>query len=317
MIDAPPTIASGRGEFPYERGKHLIVASVMHTFGDESGIERNATYCIIAGYIAAPKQWAKFRRQWRRILRKYHVPEFHAWDFYQPERRKRTEHYHGWSEEKECEFLAALLRTINECDIRPIGVAIHVPSFNAFDHDERRYLSGGLLATHAFGHPDGSTVVLKEDFKSSGAPSRPYMAIFQRFVGEALLKAPSKTTVHFTFDIQNLLAPRAIETFHEQFKSGHLPPHLEAKAGTIRYAKSIEEEPLQAADLCAYFWNRELNKSVRGRLLRQTAEAFAVKSHCMTVFNREHLQKILDSTLDDAVAQIKRVQERLGHGQQE
>jgi hypothetical protein len=312
MMNAPPTIASSRGKFPYERGRHLIVASVMHTFGDESGIEGSATYCIIAGYIAAPKEWEKFRRQWRRILRKYHVPEFHAKDFYQPERRKRIKHYDGWPKEKESEFLVALLRTINECDIHPIGAAIHVPSFNAFDHDERRYLSGGLLATHAFGHPDGSTVVLKGDFKSSGAPSRPYMAIFQRFIGEALLKAPPKTIVHFTFDIQNALQVRAIETFHEQFKSRHLPPDLEAKAGSIRYANSVEEEPLQAADLCAYFWNRELNQSVRGRLLRQTAEAFAVKSHYMTVFDREHLQGMLDSTLDDAVAQIKRVQERLG-----
>lgn len=288
------------------------MSGIWHVFGDESGIEDSAEYCIIAGYIGAPRQWEKFRRAWRKILHRYHVPEFHAKDFYQPKRRKHVPHYAGWSDDRASAFLAALLKIINARDIDPIAAEIHVPGFNSLDHEERRYLTGGLLETHAFGNEDGSAVVFTEDFQSSGAPSRPYMAIFQRFVGEALMKAPPDTMVHFTFDIQNALQTRAIETFQEQFKSGHLPSDLEAKAASIRYADSVDEEPLQAADLCAYFWNRASNNAVRGRLLRQTAEAFALKPHRMTRFRREHLQKILDSTLDDAVAQIERVQKWLG-----
>ena len=305
-------MARGRGAFAYERGKHLIVSGILHTFADESGIENTAQYCIIAGYIGPPRQWQRFRREWRRVLRKYRVPEFHAKDFYQPERRKNVAHYAGWSEDRASDFLAALLTAINDRDIEPISTSVDVPAFNSFDHDERRYLTGGLLATHAEGYEDGSTVVLTEGFKSSGAPSRPYMAIFQRFVGEALIKAPANTKVYFTFDTQTTFQVRAIETFQEQFKGGFLSADREAKAAGIRYADSLYEDPLQAADLLAYFWNRVAHEAVRSRLLLQTRDALTLKPHAMSYFKRKHLQNILDSTLDDAKAQIKRVQKWLG-----
>lgn len=282
-----PCLKGGKGPFPFERGRHLEVSGILYTFGDESGIEDAAEWCILAGYVGEPRQWERFRREWRRVLRKYRVPEFHAKDFYQPERRKHVPHYADWPDERPSSFLAALLTVINERNIDPIAVSL----------------------------PDGKTMVFTEDFKSSGAPSRPYMAIFQRFVGEALLKAEEGTSVHFTFDTQNVMQARAIETFQEQFKGSYLPAGLRKlgeRAASIRYADSVSEEPLQAADLCAYFWNRASNDAVRGRLLRQTAEAFAVKPHRMSQFNREHLQRILDSTLDDAIKQINRVQKALG-----
>jgi hypothetical protein len=305
-------MVGGRGDFPYDRGKHLIVSARVYVFADESGIEDAAQYCLIGGYIGPPRQWQKLRRKWDKVLDQYGVPSFHAKDFFQFEKRKNREHYKDWSAKKLSHFLAALLTIINQRDLDPLSAGIYVPDFNTFSDEDRQYLTGGIRKVRAVGYGDGSTETTLGDFVTSGAPSKPFFGVFQRFVGDALLKAPPDTLVNFTFDRQDQYEARTVETFYEQFTNGHLPAELERKVGKIGHDKSADEPALQAADLLAYVWNRVMNETVRGTLLQQAVAAFSIKQPSMTVFRREHMQQIVDETTKSTLTKLEQVQKWLG-----
>ncbi|HEY8767484.1 MAG TPA: DUF3800 domain-containing protein [Dehalococcoidia bacterium] len=283
----------------------------LYAFADESGIEGTGAYCIIAGYIGSPRQWDNLRHAWQAVLVKYGVPEFKAIDVFQPARWVHRPHFRDWSEARMQTFLGELLSIIDRRRIDPIGGALHVPAWNALTHNQRRFFTGGMLGTKAVIYADGSVRVTPK-FKTSGAPSRPYMGVFQAFVGEALEKTPTGAVVNFVFDRQNVIESRAVETFHELFKNGQLPDELKAKLGDITYADSHREEPLQAADLYAYFWNRFLGRSVRGALLRQVGDSVSGKKHRMKVFHREHFNAMWNQLATDQAETIQSAVEKAG-----
>ena len=102
-------LRGGKGRYPYHIGKHLIAALHLWAYGDESGIDERAKYCLILGYIAAPLQWQRFNELWKMALKNYEVPEFHSIDFFPRDRqRSSTNPYRGWSDERRIEFYRAL-----------------------------------------------------------------------------------------------------------------------------------------------------------------------------------------------------------------
>jgi len=296
-------LAGSAGAFPYEVGRHLIVASMLYTYADESGVEGDPEWAILAGYMGGPRQWSGFKSRWSEILRRHGVSEFHAVDFYPRRRREHVDCYRGWSDPKSSAFLAELLGAINSHHIVPIACAIHVPGWRALPEPDRQFLSGGHLHTRVgIDLETNDAVFIPLEFKTTGAPNRPILGVFQRFVGEALLLAREDATVHFTFDTANSLDVRTRETFDEQFKRGNLPDELERKVGGITFADSAKEPALQAADLYAYFWQRQLRQESRPSFLhRQTADAVSRKKHHLTTIAREHLLGQIEMMKADSV----------------
>ena len=58
------------------------MVSEIFAFGDESGVQRNPSYCAVCGYIASPNMWKKFRVKWIAALNENHINEFHAKQFF-------------------------------------------------------------------------------------------------------------------------------------------------------------------------------------------------------------------------------------------
>lgn len=279
------------------------MASVLYTYADESGTDGDPEWCIIGGYMAGPRSWTQFQRRWAGTLRAYgDVPEFHAKEFFQASRRQHIPHYRGWSERKCSRFLSELLDIINSHHVVPVCCALHVPSWNELKHDDRRFLSGGVAKTSvSINWQTEEAQFSRTGWVSSGVPSRPLYGVFQRFVAECALLAREDSVVHFIFDRQNSLEPRTRETFDEQFKRGNLPQELEDRLGGISFDDSKRAEPLQAADLYAYFWNRALREALTTPLLRQTAEAVAKKKHHVSTLGKKELEGMLAHAEADVI----------------
>ncbi len=227
------------GRYPYNKGKHVMAILNLYAYADESGIHENPSFFVLAGYIASPRQWDIFCKDWRNVLNSFSVSEFHAKDFFQLKARQIHEQYNQWSEGKKRYFISELSKAINSHRLYPIGCAVDVKAFNSFTIGERRYLTGG-----GWDHKKGI-------FKTTGKPSAPYFAAFHYYVRAALDRTPDKTKLHLVFDRQNVMESYAHQTFEEMVAlSGRMLGS--EKLDSIVFNMSSSKPQLQAADLFTY-----------------------------------------------------------------
>lgn len=87
-----------------------VVVAVLKAFVDESYDGKGDVYTV-AGFISTPLKWDAFTRQWRRVLRKFHVRVFHMADLQSGE----GEYKKGWDgEQKRIDFLTELTKVIEK-----------------------------------------------------------------------------------------------------------------------------------------------------------------------------------------------------------
>ena len=133
---------------------------------DEAGIQGDAPFCTIAGYIAQVAEWDLFERDWRFILDQYmvNVPlehrYFHALEFYGSDWK-----YRHWSSSKRASFETALFESIRDRGMALFMSCVDSRVFHSLTEDERRYLTGG--------QHNGMK------WKKHGAPTKPYFLPFQ------------------------------------------------------------------------------------------------------------------------------------------
>jgi hypothetical protein len=266
-------LAGSRGEYPYHEGKHLI-AVAHYAYGDDSGSHRGAEFTLILGYIASPRQWKLFRRDWGAALKMLPVPkgdkkrEFHAKEFFQRATWKSPNSpYHRWSNEKAATFLGHLLDTIHRYDLVPIGGGVNNKDFFAYSEPLRRYLTGATLLTMTRWYEDTFEITDKL-LEHDSAPNRPYFVAFPGFLVQAMqaCAAGGEPEVHLYLDRKRESETRALEAFNS-FKDRSGEPNA-AKLATLTFADSDKEEALQAADLYAHVWYRKLTESMNRELLR-------------------------------------------------
>lgn len=214
----------------------VAMAVELLVYADESGIHSDASYCVICGYFASPRQWRLFEESWTLTLQAYGVPEFHAYDFF-TRGVKRSGHYRDWARERAKAFINGLLSNVASCRLHPVGGAVDVRGFKEFSDDERRFLTGGVLGA------DGSWL-------TTGAPSKPYYVAFQILLTEAAQRAKENATVHFVLDQQRDLAPWA-EMLFKRIASERRHK-LWDRLGQISYADRRKAVCLQAADLYSH-----------------------------------------------------------------
>jgi len=222
-------------KFPYNEGNPLIVAVEYWYFGDDSGTHAGARWCVVSGYIGTAKQWDRLRRDWRDILRRFHVEEFHSTSFFQG-----RSPYRAWGASKRDSFLSKLIAAVNQRKLRPIGTIVDVETFNNYTLGERRVLTGGAPS-------------LNGKLLTSGAPKNPYFVALQGVIAQATLRVSDESTVHFILDSQGALENRVHETF-EEIKQRMVEKHR-SKLGNLTFAESKKEPAVQAADLNAFSWS--------------------------------------------------------------
>lgn len=231
-------------------------------YGDETGTHEESQFCAVLGYVGSPRQWKLFRRDWRRIVGK--DQEFHAQKFFQRESwRSSKSPYHNWSDKKARDFLNQLLDIIHRQQIVPIGFAYDVADFKALDLHERKLLTGATNVTR--------TRVRKGELKvtdkliGSGKPSEPYMLGFNYIITEALKAAPANAKVNYVFDRRERSEAWARMAYEQIMRYSEIP-QIRDRLGQLSFDDSINCEPLQAADLYAYVWNRLLHESMNADL---------------------------------------------------
>lgn len=256
-------IVAANGKYPYNEGKHLIIAFELEAYGDESGTQGNPKYCLLLGFVGAPLVWESFNIAWNAILSKYNVQEFHATHFFHLERCQSHEYqYKDWTSARRLEYLKALLLVIASHQIVPVGWAVDVGAFNSLTLEDRRYLTGAYLETTFHGKSlvgvgNPFSMSFQRKFKTSGAQSRPYMFLFGRFFHDVLEISPPDALIHVILDC-NQLAPIANETFCRMWKGKHPGGQ---QFDTLTYADSKTKPQLQAADLLAYSWHRSITSN--------------------------------------------------------
>lgn len=225
MLDDKALIG-GRGSYPYNKGINLIVALNFLVYLDESGIHNDATWCILAGYIASPHQWTLFRHDWNEILKRHNLKKFHAREF-------------DWRKDNASQFVIELANSIHNNALHPIGAAVEVSVFNKLTIDERRVITGGLWDSK------------RDKFLTSGKPSEPYFAAFIHVIQQATKKVSNKTRLNLIFGHQNVMESLALQTFKEMIAYGM---NGSDKLRDITYSNDTGEPALQPADLYSYAW---------------------------------------------------------------
>ena len=241
-------IRGSEGPLPYNEGHHLIVALRQLVYADESGTQNGARYCVVAGYRGSPVQWKRFGNDWKAILAKYGVREFHSKIFFSRKviRSPKKNPYNDWPDSKASAFLGELLMAIRKRRIRPVGCAVDVSAFDSYSYGERYVLAGYRDAQ------------VRRRLRERPAP---YHLAFRLMIGDTLVATDPRTEIRVYLAEHQEYQQQA----HEAYM---LTKRFEETGRAVRQLKGFGVEPaadqprLQAADLFAHHW---YNTLVRGR----------------------------------------------------
>jgi hypothetical protein len=241
MINKLFILRGSCGKYPYDHGSHVMGIVNLYAYADESGIENNSSYCVVAGYLASQRVWENFRKEWKFILDEYHVSEFHSKEFFKRYRGPNISHgqYVGWSTKKASDFELKLINCINRHHLNPTGSAIDIPAFNKLTLGERRFLTGALIKENVLSRTH------------HGAPGKPWFVPFRSFVQQSLSLAEDGTMVHLRFDEQNQMNKNALQIHKDMKEPYYLLPGKE-KLGDLIFGDSKVNPELQAADMFSY-----------------------------------------------------------------
>ncbi len=116
--------------------------STLTAYFDESGIHKDASHCIVAGFVGSDQEWNKFETRWQKASGGV---VFHGNEFFGRKpggERKKT--YKGWSDQKAKDYLTGLVESITSSRLTPVGAVVEAKAFMAFLKNERRYLTGAV-----------------------------------------------------------------------------------------------------------------------------------------------------------------------------
>jgi hypothetical protein len=213
-------------------------------FGDESGIQEGARWCVLAGYIGEPREWERFNKKWSGTLERYEISEFKSSEFWGREERTgaRISPYRGWSNAKSERFITRLLDLIDQHNIQPVGCSLELRAWNALTEGERRSITGGNLKLR------------KDQWRDSGSP-HPYHAVFHGFIADsAIHRDDYSSRIALILDEQTSYEGRAKYIF-ARYKSANTAPEM-MRFRDLVFAPSHEHPGLQASDLVTHCWYR-------------------------------------------------------------
>jgi hypothetical protein len=109
------------GELVHPRDGQRKIVNMLVAYLDESGVHGNADLCVVAGYFGGISPWRRFEREWKRILARAEIKDFHANRFWARSKGKTVGVYSGWTEARKREFIADLVEAIASSRIYPVA----------------------------------------------------------------------------------------------------------------------------------------------------------------------------------------------------
>jgi Protein of unknown function (DUF3800) len=214
----------------YELGRHFLndgkgYVAVLKVFMDESGTHDGSPVVTVAAYLATPRVWQGWTKDWNRAKRPIKV--VHAADC-----NNLKGEFEGWDKDRRDAWVAQLLPVIPRHNIMGVAVGIQMDAF-------RREMASRSDLQDLFGTP--------------------YTACFQWAVQSVMAKASMldpEMRVSFVHE-GNDYKDEAFEAFdfvRERYGN---------RAFSLAFAGKTEYVPLQAADILAYEANHMLRDPVR------------------------------------------------------
>lgn len=287
-----------RWKWPYDHGKHLIMALELLAYADEAG-DVTKPYCVVAGFIASPRQWKRFEASWKKALSEYGVPDFHAKDFFSRKNQgEGANYYRDWPEQRAGGFLRSLRDAISSHRVHPIAVAVDVTAFKSFSDGERRMLTGGAYNNGRW--------------TRMGNPRRPYYLALRGLFEDAAKHIQHGAMVHFILD-QNPHVEGAARLIFKRIceigKEGWHQDWAKLQAGRLMFANRKVEVGLQAADLHAHivynYWTRPHAIFPEDRLV--ALQTIARKRPYVYLWDKKHMEDHLNKLPPEERARIKGV----------
>ncbi len=278
LYDDKPYSAT-RGDYPYDRGKHVIVIVELESFVDESGIEPDQGYCVMAGYVTDAHNWPRFRDEWDAEIDRWGFTEFKAKDFFTFGRghRYRSGEYgeKKWRriDERADGHLDRLLTIIEGHNVLATGLAVSWDTVRSLSEDAQHRLMDGERQS-------------------------PYYLLMSSLIARTLAACAGlrdeDVRLHFIFDRQKMLSERAIGAFNaamdDSIAQGWLAPR---KLGRIAFAESDQTAQLQAADLLCYAWRRVLVEGPGSALANVHRRACKGRMQDLYVWGADQLRELL------------------------
>ncbi len=260
----------------------------LWAYGDESGIEGDGPYCVVAGFIGSPKWWDSFNEGWGAVLKREGVEEFHAKQFFGRQKKKGDSSrnpFDGWPADKATRFLSDLLSVIrmHRARISHLKCSLSVSDFFSFSWGERRFITGGT-----WNHPTSR-------FISSGAPTRLYHVPAQGLLADALDHAkPSDCKVHFVLDEQSVMQEgfaQIVQGVRGRNKD------LDDRMGGVTWDRSLSWPGIQAADMLAHLlFSNHLRRDKLDDERRYALVSILGERWRTAIFTREKLDLIIDKS---------------------
>ena len=223
---------------------------------DAEGKQPGAQVAAVAGYVASYKQWVKFQRAWKGVLKTFHVNVYHAKDC-----AHRVREFKGWSDDKRKNFHIALTEVINTSGLRGLGGLVPLEAYN-------RVL------------PDWAKAEVKHPYYFCFAVM---MRTLRQFRHIFSLREPTE----FVFDRKKGYQGILIDMF-EKLRSES--PNHRGYLGEINFRSKDNLSPLQAADHLVYEVRRYAVDQFIGssRPTRKTMEGLMRRKQLAMGYYDEH-----------------------------
>jgi len=187
-------------------------------------------------------------------------------------------------------FLDELLHIIHSFDLRPIGFAFNVADFHSLTIGDRRLLTGATRLTRT--QVRRGQIKVTDTLATSGAPTEPYFLGFDYAIAEAIKAVARGATVNFVFDDRDESGKNRARENVEEILRYSKRPEFWGRIGLISFGDSCKHEPLQAADLYAYAWNRALHGTMTEPLAHALSQ-LTKKRSAMGVANADFYRLLL------------------------
>lgn len=225
---------------------------------DKHGLLRGSEVTAVAGYLASKQAWDILSRRWRTALREYEVETFHMSEYW-----REKPPYDKWSDAKRKRFLKTLIKIAR---------------------DNTWFAIGGMVPTKEYDQLVPENVKGGADKISLEHPYHfCFTMLFARFLEYLKLdidrrfprRPGAEEKVAFVFDQQEEFQELANRGFNLIKKVADPNDRL----GPLTFAASKDYEPLQAADLLAFYARRILTHKIEGKPWRDPFELMMEERH--------------------------------------
>lgn len=283
-----PWLRGSRGAYPYNNVEYLeaVISVEDVAFGDESGTDGGAEWCVVAGFVASPRQWERFDEQWREVLALEGVSAFHGLDFFQRRRHQSSKSsYQGWSHDRLSGFLQRLLSVVEWNNVRPVSVAVDVAAFSDQPPAYRAFLSGAAI--NLLMYESGATE--QQWSRDEYSVSKAYFPAFTRFMQGAVHNARPTANVRLIMDENDTYEAMALRLWREA-KDGNDDSEIR-RVTSLSFADDECHPGLQAADLMASVVKAVISKKALTSFHEAAFDALSKKPMDLLVLDRERLQR--------------------------